>query len=132
MLVGGAGVDTLIGGAGDDVLNGGAGADVIQTGDGADRVYFDQSALGATDVISDYVIGTDVVDLTDLFTVDTAGGQLLANYAQMSGNTLQVDVDGTGTLATWTDVATITGAAPGTVSILYDDNTNSADQTGTV
>lgn len=56
-ITGGAGVDTINGGAGDDVINGAAGIDAITTGTGSDTVII--VASEGTDVISDFVVGTD-------------------------------------------------------------------------
>lgn len=63
-LGGGLGKDTLRGGAGDDVLTGGAGRDVLTGGAGADT--FVLKAASGTDVITDFTLGTDVIDLTAL------------------------------------------------------------------
>ncbi|MFZ5673638.1 MAG: beta strand repeat-containing protein, partial [Pseudomonadota bacterium] len=131
ILIGGAGNDTLSGGAGSDLLMGGAGANTLSGGSESDTFYFDASALDAADTITDYVggVGGDVVDLTDLFTVDTAGGQNLSNYVQMTGNNLEVDVDGAANGQVWTTIATLTGNT--SANILYDNNTSSSDQNGT-
>ena len=64
-LSGGNGNDTLIGGAGNDSLNGGAGADKLIGGSGADRFHlaaFTDSLVTSFDVITDFAIGTDVLD----------------------------------------------------------------------
>jgi len=80
-LTGGAGTDALVGNAGGDVINGGDGADTITGGTGrdtmtggagADRFLFSAnntgaspavavSTLGASDVITDFVTGTDKI-----------------------------------------------------------------------
>lgn len=59
------GNDTLNGGAGNDNLNGGAGKDIL-TGDvGADTFIFQfgESPVSAPDRITDFVIGSDQIDL---------------------------------------------------------------------
>jgi len=134
-LNGGIGADILDGGSGNDILNGGAGADLLAGGAGVDTlnlgaadgvtdtVFFDATAFSGTDTINDFVIGLsgDVVDLSELFTVGAA--EDLADYAQMDGTSLQVDVDGGAN--SFVTIATITGFTDnGTnaVSILYDDN----------
>jgi Domain of unknown function (DUF4347)/RTX calcium-binding nonapeptide repeat (4 copies) len=64
-LTGGAGADTLIGAGGNDTLAGGTGADVLTGGDGSDRfklALLTESLLGGYDVITDFQIGTDVID----------------------------------------------------------------------
>jgi Domain of unknown function (DUF5801)/RTX calcium-binding nonapeptide repeat (4 copies) len=133
VLIGGLGDDTLIGGDGSDILKGGAGVNTLTGGTGSDEFYFDASALDGADTITDFISGTDMVDLTDLFTVDTAGGQTIGNYVQVTAaGALQVDIDGSGGAATMTTIINVTGATTGTVNILYDDNITSTDKTGTV
>ena len=147
-LIGGLGTDTLTGGAGGDYFHSGAGADTLHLnandanltgasgGDTArDVVYFDETAFLGVDTINDFVLGasgtSDVIDLSDLFTVDTAGGQSLSNYAQVTaGGQLQVDADGTVGGTSWTTIANISGASTGQVSILFDDTTHTTDQNG--
>ena len=69
-LDGGAGRDILNGGAGNDMLIGGAGADTLTGGDGADIFDFNgitESSPGAArDVITDFLPGTDRIDLSTL------------------------------------------------------------------
>ncbi|MGE8322866.1 MAG: M10 family metallopeptidase C-terminal domain-containing protein, partial [Pseudomonas sp.] len=71
VLYGGVGNDILSGGAGNDRLGGGAGKDVLTGGVGND--IFDFNALSETgltstswDVISDFVRGSDKIDLSTL------------------------------------------------------------------
>ncbi len=134
LLFGNGGDDTLIGGGGSDLLAGGAGEDTLNLGSDAvrDHVYFDAAAFGGVDTINGFVIGvaatSDIIDLSELFTV--GAGQSLSDFAKMSGEDLQVDVDGTGVASTFTTVATITGFVDdgiNQVSILY--NNNGADDT---
>ena len=60
-LIGGAGADTLVGGAGVDSLTGGAGADIFAfaTGDSS-------ASSGQHDLITDFLSGTDKIDLTGI------------------------------------------------------------------
>ena len=132
-VLGGSFNDTFTGSTGADLIGGGGGSDIINLASGGvDGVYFDATAFSGTDTINGFItgIGGDYVDLTDLFTVDTANGQTLANYVQMTGNQLEVDVNGTIGGVSFTTIATIAGATPTTVNILYDDNTNPIDQNG--
>lgn len=69
MLYGDRGADTLYGGAGADTLAGGFGLDTLEGGAGADSFVFnligDSGATAATaDVISDFVSGTDKINLS--------------------------------------------------------------------
>jgi Ca2+-binding RTX toxin-like protein len=112
VLTGGAGADTLIGGAGNDTLIGGAGADVLTGGADADTFVFnaigDSSPTGA-DTITDFVHGTDVIDLSAIdANTSSSGNQTFAYFAQSvsafangvswfesNGNTIvQADVNG--------------------------------------
>ena len=64
-LNGGDGKDTLIGGEGNDSLDGGAGADRLTGGSGADRFHlaaFTDSLVTSIDWITDFAIGTDMLD----------------------------------------------------------------------
>jgi Ca2+-binding RTX toxin-like protein len=66
-LNGGAGADTLIGGAGNDTLIGGSGADILTGGLDADRFVFSalgDSAPGTPDLVTDFVPGIDIIDLS--------------------------------------------------------------------
>lgn len=70
-LDGGIGADTMDGGEGNDVLNGGAfGKDVITGGLGADRFVYatasDSFATAAADVITDFEVGIDRIDISAL------------------------------------------------------------------
>ena len=61
-LDGGTGNDNLNGGDGDDILIGGSGTDLLTGGAGAD--VFVVSSGGGADTVSDFVVGTDLIDLT--------------------------------------------------------------------
>jgi large repetitive protein len=157
LLFGNGGVDTIIGGDGDDYVDGGAGGDALTGGEGGDfiagglgldtinlaetiasrdTVYIDSAALADSDTINNFLVGTDatsdVIDLSELFVVDTNG--TLADHIRMTGTALEVDTDGTAGAQTWQTVATITGFVDGginQVSILYNNN-GTDDTSGTV
>ena len=72
-LVGGNGADTLIGGAGNDVLNSGAGNDLLTGGAGNDTMnggagadVFSFVAGFGNDLVGDFTLGQDKLDLTGL------------------------------------------------------------------
>lgn len=103
------GDDRLYGEQGDDEIDGGAGRDVIYTGEGFDTIVFSQasdSAVGAQrDVIYDFEIGADVIDLVSvapgaLTFVGTGAFTGTANELRLveaGGSTrAQVDVDADG------------------------------------
>ncbi|SEJ56273.1 hypothetical protein SAMN05428950_10217 [Sphingomonas sp. OV641] len=70
VLSGGAGQDTMLGGAGDDVIHGGAEADTLTGGAGRDVFVFTSGLDSATpqtrDTVTDFVSGTDRIDLRSL------------------------------------------------------------------
>jgi Ca2+-binding RTX toxin-like protein len=66
MLGGGAGDNWLLGGAGNDTLNGSTGNDVLFGESGADTFVF--NALSGQDVIGDFAVGTDRIDVREMFT----------------------------------------------------------------
>jgi Ca2+-binding RTX toxin-like protein len=101
IMLGGAGNDTLIGGAADDRLTGGIGADQLTGGGGSDRFIFGlgDSVAGAADSISDFVGGSDLLDLTALapavVSILDYGGSALVFAKDAAGNdVLQLGVNG--------------------------------------
>ncbi|ENM5776046.1 cadherin domain-containing protein, partial [Vibrio mimicus] len=67
-LYGGQGNDTLIGGDDDDILIGGLGNDILTGGEGEDLFkWVDRDLDGSKDRITDFTIGEDKIDLSDLF-----------------------------------------------------------------
>jgi serralysin len=117
-LFGGGGGDTLIGGAGNDRLVGGSGVDSLTGGGGADTFIFlvgESSAVGGQhDRITDFVSGTDRIDLSGYDAISSTGsydqfrfisttafhgsaGELNYFYNGASGvTTLQGDTNGDG------------------------------------
>ena len=111
-LNGGGGADTLIGGAGNDTLVGGSGADVLTGELHADRFVFSalaDSGPGTPDLITDFLHGTDVIDLSAIdANTSSNGNQAFAfggqssnvvarsvTWSESGGNTLiQADVNG--------------------------------------
>jgi Ca2+-binding RTX toxin-like protein len=77
-LFGGAGNDTLDGDSGNDSLQGDAGKDTLTGGSGTDSFIFrsvSESATVATaDVITDFAVGTDKIDLSAIDASTILGG----------------------------------------------------------
>lgn len=70
-LVGDATSNTIIGGSGADLITGGGGADALTGGAGRDTFRYaaaSDSALAAADIITDFVSGTDLLDLRSVHT----------------------------------------------------------------
>jgi uncharacterized protein len=95
-----AGRDTLVGTPGDDVITGGEGADTLTGGGGRD-VFVYRSLRDAADTLTDFVPGTDRIDLSELLAsigASAAGAwssgvvRLVASGAH---TLLQIDSDGT-------------------------------------
>ncbi|WP_339873364.1 M10 family metallopeptidase C-terminal domain-containing protein [uncultured Brevundimonas sp.] len=82
-LIGNASNNYLLGGAGNDRLNGKGGSDVLFGQGGADIFVFEIGTGG--DVIADFEIGVDRIDLT---------GFGFANFSQLAVNFSQVGADG--------------------------------------
>ncbi|EJL6548935.1 type I secretion C-terminal target domain-containing protein [Vibrio cholerae] len=71
-LYGGKGIDTLIGGDGNDILIGGLGDDILTGGSGEDLFkWVDGDLDNSKDRITDFTIGQDKIDLSDLFSDET-------------------------------------------------------------
>ncbi|EII5642179.1 type I secretion C-terminal target domain-containing protein, partial [Vibrio cholerae] len=71
-LYGGKGNDTLIGGDGNDTLIGGLGNDILTGGSGDDLFkWVDGDLDRSTDLITDFTIHQDKIDLSDLFSDET-------------------------------------------------------------
>jgi Ca2+-binding RTX toxin-like protein len=60
---GGGGSDTIDGGEEGDTIHGGAGNDILTGGADFDTFVFDHNDDGEADVITDFVAGTDKIDL---------------------------------------------------------------------
>jgi Ca2+-binding RTX toxin-like protein len=170
-ILGGAGADVIVGGAGNDSITGGAGADDLTGGSGADS--FIQAAAGDSvdgdaltvvnnatagsiavtdtiamtankDVVSDFVAGTDKLNLSAFAltgaaaswattvataTDEIANGTYILVYGTVAGNTLTVTAaaDGTHTLVAYdadttagqdTEIILITGVITAAADII--------------
>ena len=94
-----AGRDTITGTAGDDVINGGEGADTL-TGNGGRDVFVYASQRDGTDTVTDFVPGTDRLDLTGLLAElginasQALSGGYIVLVDTAAGLSLRVDADG--------------------------------------
>jgi hypothetical protein len=103
-LNGGTGADTLNGGAGNDTITGGVGVDRLTGGTGTDTFVFAANATGAvvsrsaaSDVITDFVSGTDKLNITNI----TSGAPVafLGNFASLTAAHTAAAADGRAGLA---------------------------------
>lgn len=106
-LVGGAGADKLRGNDGADMLTGGAAKDTLFGGAGADTFIYnnasDSTNSAKADIIKDFEIGTDHIDLSAFSGLSFIGTTGFSGAAEVravvngAGDTLvRVDVDGDG------------------------------------
>ena len=99
VINGTAGRDTLLGTAGSDRITGFAGADLLTGGAGADTFVY-TSTRDAGDRITDFVPGTDRIDLSALLaSIGHTGGNAVGDGVVRLVNTsaglsLQIDTDG--------------------------------------
>ena len=84
----GSGEDTLIGNDGANILTGGDGDDTLTGGDGADVFRFYASEGISTDVITDFVVGDDTIELVN-DTTDIIGDAVITT--DESGSTVTWD-----------------------------------------
>ena len=90
-ILGGTGADDIRGGAGDDILVDGAGRDTLYGGAGED--VFVLRADGAIDVIADFEVGIDRLDMGDLgrfYTLDALSFIATATGGELSIGTERV------------------------------------------
>lgn len=95
LMFGGVGDDTLLGGSGNDELWGGAGNDRMTGGTGTDKFGF--AASSGSDVVTDFEVGIDMLDLSFATTNFTTAASVAA-AATDTGAGLQIDLGGGATL----------------------------------
>ena len=120
---GGTGNDVLYGEAGNDLLHGGEGNDTLYGGDGLDTlfggagddifVFETASAFNNVDVIKDFNLTDDAIDISDLLSSYDPLNDLLADWVEMTTSgtdtILSIDRDGIGGTYSMTQIATIQG-----------------------
>jgi Ca2+-binding RTX toxin-like protein len=89
-LNGAAGDDILVGGLGNDILIGGLGNDILTGGEGSDTFTFTNESLSSEasmDVIKDFNLGEDKLDLSDIVSPvddDVAAMEALLDHVSAS------------------------------------------------
>ncbi len=101
LISGGLGNDTLKGEGGDDILIGGPGNNTLTGGPGADTFQYLTGGSGH-DVITDFAVGTDKLDLSQLLQGENATTASLDDYLHFKV------VGGTTTI----DISAVAGATP--------------------
>jgi Ca2+-binding RTX toxin-like protein len=91
-LAGDGGNDVLIGGGGDDVLSGGYGDDEMTGGSGADLFTFNHEGLGEADMVTDFAVGVDTLDLinTGIESWDDLFDARDGDYMEQVGNSVVI------------------------------------------
>ncbi len=116
-LFGEAGQDFLDGGDGDDVLDGGTGSDAMSGGVGRDTFVF-RSRDGATDRVTEFQVGEDLIDIRFLLTRPLTAGNLAEFVSVTSPSAthltrfLWVDGDGAGARARPVEIAQFDNLTP--------------------
>jgi Ca2+-binding RTX toxin-like protein len=119
-LFGGGGSDNLDGGTGDDTLIGGVGTNVLSGGSGLDVFVFSGTAAGGGDLITNYNVAEDVINLDKTgFAAFTTGGTLASSsYAYsstLSVTALEATLNGPSIMAIYNSASLST-------KLYYDSN----------
>ena len=88
-LTGSTAANVLMGLAGNDTLVGGSGADILTGGLGADRFVFSalaDSAPGTPDLVTDFVHGTDIIDLSAIDANTSSSGNQAFAFGGQNAN----------------------------------------------
>ncbi|MDB5519573.1 MAG: hypothetical protein JWQ17_6331, partial [Tardiphaga sp.] len=123
--------DVITTGALNDILTGGQGNDTLTGGAGADTFRYAEAGAGNADTLIDYSFAQgDELDLSGLLDAAFGSGSVAADFVRLvnTGNDVkvQVDTDGTGSAATWADVATLQGyhTAGNQVLVAFEQQTH--------
>ncbi|WP_445171684.1 calcium-binding protein, partial [Microcoleus sp.] len=116
-LFGGGGSDTLNGGLGNDTLIGGLGTNVFNGGAGLDVFVFSGTAVGGGDLITNYIIADDVINLDKTgfaaFTTGPLGSSFYA-YSTVSVTALEATLTGPSIMAIYDGLSS--------TKLYYDSN----------
>ena len=124
-ISGGTGRDTIVGTAGDDVITGGEQSDTLSGGLGRDLFVY-RSIRDGLDTITDFVPGTDRIDLSELLSSlgITPSAAIANNHIRLvntsSGTQIQVDVDGSSGSALPRALTLLKGITPAQLLIARD------------
>jgi Ca2+-binding RTX toxin-like protein len=131
-IIGGLGNDTLLGEIGNDTLTGAEGNDTMTGGEGVDHFVFSATASNGVDSITDFVVGTDKINVRAQFGADgneiapvtAAGGADSITFADnniyyisMNGAAGNLRTGGTATLA----VADLTASTLSNLATYLDE-----------
>ena len=119
-LFGGGGSDTLNGGPGNDTLIGGGGTNVLSGGSGLDVFVFSGTTAGGGDLITNYNVAEDVINLDKTgFAAFTTGGPLGSSFyaysSTVSVTALEATLTGPSIMAIYDSLSVST-------KLYYDSN----------
>lgn len=108
---------TLVGGAGDDMFRGKLGADVLTGGEGSDTFVElkKDTADGSVDLITDFELGVDRLDMSDFLKGHNSYDQVLRFAEGSAAGGVATTVQGL-VHGMWTDVVTLAGVDHSQVS----------------
>ena len=119
-LFGGAGNDTINGGDGNDTLIGGLGTNVLSGGLGADVFVFTGTTAGGGDIITDYSIVDDVINLDKTAFSGLGAGVLGSSFYRYSSTVATVSaIEST---LTAPSIIALFDSAANTTKLYYDSN----------
>ncbi|WP_299479422.1 DUF4114 domain-containing protein [uncultured Roseibium sp.] len=121
ILKGTSGDNVIDGGAGDDSIRSLGGSDTLTGGTGIDTFIFRSYDLNGLDVITDFAIGTDLLDFSHLAGSDDDQTFLSRLEASVADGNTQLSVDLTGN-GTYESICSLTGIADQTLQSLYDSD----------
>jgi T1SS-143 domain-containing protein len=124
-IIGSSGIDTITGGSGSDTINAGAGNDTLTGNGGADQ--FRLSTNGGSDLIADYVDGTDKIGFFD--NGSSSSGSV--NFASTAGSAAGTALNGSDFL-TVNNISDISNSHDDKVIRINNGQTTSAIQTTTI
>ncbi|MCC3531191.1 MAG: calcium-binding protein [Microcoleus sp. PH2017_21_RUC_O_A] len=119
-ISGGAGNDSLNGGVGNDTLIGGLGTNVLSGGLGSDVFVFTGTSAGGGDIITDYSIVDDVMNIDKIAFAGLGSGPLGVNFYRYSSTVATVTaIEST---LTSPSIIALFDSAANTTKLYYDSN----------
>ncbi len=119
-ISGGAGNDTISGGDGNDSLIGGLGTNVLSGGLGADVFVFTGTTAGGGDIITDYSIVDDVINLDKTAFAGLGAGVLGSSFYRY--NSTVATVSAIESSLTAPSIIALFDSAANTTKLYYDSN----------
>ncbi|WP_293314251.1 calcium-binding protein [Microcoleus sp. PH2017_08_TRC_O_A] len=119
-ISGAAGNDSLNGGVGNDTLVGGLGTNALSGGAGADVFVFTGTTAGGGDIITDYSIVDDVINIDKIAFAGLGSGPLGANFYRYSSTVATVSAIESS--LTSPSIIALFDSAANTTKLYYDSN----------